>query len=615
MSQADLIASATALRKQGRVREALDRLRDGLRRGVLDAEGVDWAGRLLRKEILAGATDQAPLRVLLLGQCTTSWLVNALTAHAWGDRVAVLASEGGYDNILQALSSHGAGEGERPDVVVLIPWNTRLLGGGGGVEDELAFWRQAWGMVSGRLGSRLVQVGYDWVHPGAAGHCLGGRTGGPVGLVRRVNAALRDGLPPGAFFLDLEQVSGTVGRASFYDPRRYYWTKQPFSESGACHLAGQIWSGVRALTTGPKKVLVVDLDNTLWGGVVGEVGPLAVALGDSPDGEAFRGFQKHLKDLAARGVVLAAASKNNPDDARAPFETNPEMVLKLDDFGAFEASWEPKGVTIARIARTLDLGLDSFVFFDDNPAEREQVRQALPEVTVAEVPEDPAGYVGALQAGLWFEAAALTEADRERAAQYAVERKRRGLQESFTSMDDYLRSLEMRAEVREIDGADLPRVVQLVAKTNQFNLTTRRHTREDLLGLTGRPRSIPLTLRMADRFGDYGLVSVLLGVPASDPYLETVSIDTWLMSCRVIGRTAEEFFFGEFLSRARQIGYRQVVGEYVPTPKNALVSDLYDRLGFRRVSGGDGRGVRYALDVDGATRPTTFVAASETVVR
>jgi FkbH-like protein len=475
----------------------------------------------------------------------------------------------------------------------------------------LAFWQQAWEAIRGRLGSRILQIGYDWVVPGAAGHSLAGRRDGEVGLVREMNAALREHLPAGGYFLDLEQASGMVGRASFYDMRRDYWTKQPFSEAGVCTLAEHLWAGVRALTSGPKKVLVLDLDNTLWGGVVGEVGPLGIAVGEGADGEAFRGFQRHVKNLADRGVVLAVASKNNPEDAREPFGANPDMVLKLDDFGAFEASWEPKGVTIARIAESLNLGLDSFVFFDDNPAEREQVRRALPEVEVPEVPEDPAEFARALQAGLWFEATDLTREDRERAGQYAVERERREARQSYGTLDDYLRSLGMKADVRPVDDADLPRVVQLLSKTNQFNLTTRRHTRENLLGLIGRDRSIPLTFRMADRFGDYGLVGVVIGVPlADDP--DRVVIDTWLMSCRVIGRTFERFMFGEFLGRCRELGYRGIIGEYTPTRKNGLVADLYERLGFGRLapSGGDEM-VRHALEVEGSARPETFVESME----
>ena len=229
--------------------------------------------------------------------------------------------------------------------------------------------------------------------------------------------------------------------------------------------------------------------------MVGETGALGVALGESPDGEAYRAFQKHVKALSKRGIVLAVASKNNAADGLEPFEKNPDMILGLDDIAATEINWEPKGTTIRRLAETLSLGLDSFVFFDDNPAEREQVRQSIPEVSVVNVPVDPAEYVRELQAGLWFETTSLTEEDRARAEQYAVERKRRELQQSAGTMEDYLRSLEMVADVKEIDEADLMRVVQLLGKTNQFNLTTRRHSREDVLRLLALPDAISMTLR------------------------------------------------------------------------------------------------------------------------
>jgi FkbH-like protein len=605
----DVFKAAAACRAAGDIEGALGRLRAALRRGNIHAEGIEKAGRAIRRDLLSLGDRVKPLRILLLGQCTTSWLASSLTASAWGHGAAALVDEGGYDNVVQELMSLGK-KAERPDVLVLLPWTQRLLEAASGrpaverVADELDLWRRAWELASG---PRILQVGYDWVTPGALGLHLSGPEGGDLALVRQVNAELRAALPPGGYFLDLEAVSGMMGRETFYDPRRYHWSKQPFSEAGVARLGECLWAGVQALTTGPKKVLALDLDNTLWGGVVGETGPLGIALGDGPDGEAFRAFQLHIKQLAARGILLAVASKNNPDDAREPFTANPEMVLRLEDFAAFEANWDPKAVTLERAARDLNLGLDSFVFFDDNPAEREQVRQGLPAVEVVEVPEDPAEYVRALEAGLWFEATSLTREDRERTGQYVVERKRRELQQSFASMDDYLRSLEMVADLRPIDDADLPRVVQLLAKTNQFNLTTRRHTREDLLALLARQGAIALTLRVVDRFGDHGLVSVLIGVPDEDR-TECMRIDTWLMSCRVIARTVEQFLFGAFLQRCQALGYCRILGEYIPTKKNALVTDLYDGLSFRRVDQNGDDTVRYLLDIDGARPPVTFLS-------
>jgi FkbH-like protein len=614
IDQSSIFPVVKSLRKEGKVEEALELLRVALRRRQLDAEGIQNAGRVIGAELSKGNRGEqgAPLpsRVLILGQCTTSWFLPTLKAIAWGHGIALDVSEGGYDTILQDL--HSLPDGAAVDAVALLPWNSRLLNDSRTLDervaDELAFWRQAWEMVS-RKNARLIQVGYDWVVPGPLGHQMSG-TSGPVAAVRAANSALREALPAGAYFVDLEQVSGTIGRGVFYDARRYYWTKQPFSEHGLQVLSEHLWAALRALTTGPKKVLVLDLDNTLWGGVVGETGPLGVALGETPDGEAFRAFQTHLKGLARRGILLAVASKNNPADAREVFEKNPEMVLKLDDFSAFEASWEPKAVTIARMARTLELGLDSFVFFDDNPAERELIRQALPDVAVPEVSEDPAGYIKILQEGLWFEAASLTEADLQRSEQYVIERKRRDLKESFATMDDYLASLEMRASVTPIDEADMQRVVQLLGKTNQFNLTTRRHTREDVLELLARPKSFGTTLRVQDRFGDHGLVGLLIAVPdETDP--RDLRIDTWLMSCRVIGRTVQEFQFNRVLASARERGYRRIVGHYIETKKNALVKSLYPDFGFREVSGHAGEGIRYELKIDGALPRKTFLIEDE----
>jgi len=447
------------------------------------------------------------------------------------------------------------------------------------------------------------------------GYSLNAKGQGDVALVRMVNQELQNALPAGALFVDLDQIAGQYGRGRFYDPRRYYWTKQPFSEEGTVRLAEHLSAGVRALMTGPKKVLVLDLDNTLWGGVVGETGPLGITIGDGPDGEAFSCFQKHIKRLSERGVVLAVCSKNNEADAREPFEKNSNMVLSLDDFAQFEATWDPKAISVRRIGKTLQLGLDSFVFVDDNPAEREHIRQALPEVSVVELPEDPAEFIQALDDGLWFETIELTDEDRVRAAQYLTERRRRDTEVMFESLDAYLTSLGMVADVRPIDGADLDRVVQLMGKTNQFNLTTRRHGLAQLRQMLDAPGTIGYTLRVADRFGDHGLVSVLIAITDSAATVPTLHIDTWLMSCRVISRTVEEFFFNTLVASARRAGVERLVGVYVPTTKNDLVKAHYDRLGFARRSPSDNHHIEYELTLTGATSAKTFVQFIKDVPR
>lgn len=608
MSAAESLRQAVKLREAGQAERAMALLRESLLRGGFTGEQIGRAGRFIQREL---TSDAEAHRVLILGQCTTTWLANALTAHAWSDHMPLSVRDGEYDNVMQELLR--ATDGDPVGTVVLVPWCQRLIGGGDRtteqrIDDELGFWQQAWSIVLGQLKARVVQVGYDCDTSGPLGASLAGSPAGPVGLLRQVNESLRRTLPDGGYFLDLDRVAGQMGRERFYDPRRYHWTRQPFSEAGTSLLGEHLAAGIRAVTAGPKKVLVLDLDNTLWGGVVGETGPLGITLGESPDGEAFLAFQEHLKGLAQRGVLLAVCSKNNPDDAREPFEKHPDMALALDDFAAFEASWDAKPTAIERIAQTLKLGLDSFVFFDDNPAEREHVRQSLPEVQVVDVPQDPSDFVRALEAGLWFEAIGVSAEDRQRAKQYATEHKRRAAQEAFGSIDDYLRSLDMIGDPRNIDDPDLQRVVQLLGKTNQFNLTTRRHSADVVRAILAIPGAIGLTLRLRDRFGDHGLVSLVLAVPEED---STLRIDSWLMSCRVIGRTTEQFLFDALLARAKEQGYQQLIGEYLPTAKNALVADLYDRLGFTQLAEHpDGR-VEYSLDAADATPPTTHIRSAE----
>lgn len=615
MDGKDLFKQVSSLARAGQVDEALSLIGGALRRDVFDAAGIEKAG-VWCSRLFPQAKDLKPIRVLLLGQCTTSWLVSTLTATAWRHGTALVVTEGGYDNIIQDLMQIEAAPGAY-DVITLLPWNKRLLdptstrNGADRLADERQFWQQAWRFITDRFGARIQQVGFDWVGPGPYGHALSGTREGDVWLVRQANQQMRESLPPGAAFVDLEQIAGTVGRETFYDARRYLWTKQPFSDAGAVRLCEHLWAGIRALLYGPKKVLVLDLDNTLWGGVVGETGALGVELGEGPDGEAYRAFQRHVKRMAQRGVVLTVASKNNDPDARGPFLENPGMVLALDDFAHFEAHWEPKALSLKRTAETLQLGLDSFVFFDDNPAEREHIRQALPEVAVVDVPPDPADYIRALDAGLWFEAVSITSEDRQRADQYRLEKSRREAAAQFESLDGYLESLEMIAVVRPIDAQDLDRVVQLIGKTNQFNLTTRRHSAAAVQELLSRPGSLGVSIRVADKFGDHGLISLAMVAPGERP--GELDVDTWLMSCRVIGRTVEELQFNLLLEHAQAHGFTRLVGLYLPTPKNPLVAGLYDRLGFTRVEERPDKSVRYELTVAGAQPARTFVRTAPPV--
>lgn len=593
---------ARALAKAGDKAAALEELSQAIRRGELDAPQLERAGALAKKLIDPSA--RSTRRVALLGECTTNWLAHSLIAAALGERQELAVWEGGYDNVPQDL--HGEElRAFAPSVIVLLPWY-RPSGDPQLLTERLEHWLGLQRAVASRFDSAIVQVGFDWVDPGPEGYGLASAASGLVGGIRRANDALREALPKGSYFVDLPAVSGDLGRRSFYDPRRYHWTKQPFSEAGVDWLSRHLWAGVRALSTGPKKLLVLDLDNTLWGGVVGEVGPAGVELAESAQGEAHRALQRHAKALRARGVLLAVASKNEDADAKGPFTSNPDMQLSLDDFASFQANWQPKSESIAHMAETLRLGADSFVFLDDNPTEREEVRQRASTVGVSEAGSEPAEYVRILTRELWFEAASLTQEDAARAEQYQAEASRERQKSEHASLGDYLTSLELRADVREIDDADLKRVVQLVGKTNQFNATTPRYSQAELSAILAQERAFGLTLRLRDRFGDYGLILVVLARPADRATLE---IDTFLMSCRAISRSVEEFAWGKVLTRAKELGYERVVGVYRPTPKNKLVADLYPRLGLSQVSSSPDES-RYSLALADAAHPITYVTES-----
>ena len=596
----------------GQFEECCTWLRTALRTPGLDPLELASAGSFVIEnwDRLAPYIRSVPARVALFGQLTTNFLSQCLAGEGWARNLPIRVREGHYDNVLQELECLASGS---LDVLVLIPWQQRLMSETGSLDErtsaEVRFWEQAWSAAKKSGVRRIVQVGYDWVSPGALGLHAGGFVG-DIAAVDQVNRELRRRLPRGNWFIDLTSISGLAGRREFYDRRQYCWTKDPFSPAGAALLAAHLVAAIRGLLTGPKKLLAVDLDDTLWGGIVGEVGIANIVVGGSPEGEAFLHFQRHLKQLANRGILLAAISKNNAEDARRVFQERGEMLLRLEDFAAFSAGWGDKAQALITTCQQLRIDLGTCVFFDDNPAERELIRQALPSVEVVEVPNDPAEFVDALQSGLWFETVSLTDEDSARKEQYSAEKARTELAASMVSLDDYLRSLEMRGTAETIGQSDLPRVAQLIAKTNQFNATTRRYSEIDVEEILARPGAIGLALRLRDKYGDHGLVGIALALPENSENAGRIVIDTFLLSCRVIGRTAEHFLVNRLVNVAARRGYGEVIGEYIASERNGVVANLWPSMGFERLPEiGDGvqRYIRStaAPDLDTRVLPVT----------
>jgi FkbH-like protein len=455
-----------------------------------------------------------------------------------------------------------------------------------------------------RTGSEIVMDNFHPPASRASGNFGAKLPGDPTTFVRRVNLALGDRAPRFVHINDVAALAERRGITTWFDDRYWHLAKQPVSFDGVADYCRSLAAVTGAVLGRTKKCLVLDLDNTLWGGVVGDDGLAGIHIGEgSPEGEAFKAFQVYVRQLRERGVLLAVCSKNDDGIARSAFTGHPDMVLRLDDFVVFKANWEPKSQNLRAMAREMDLPLEAFVFVDDNPAERDEVARALPDVTVVDLPDDPAEYVPALDSRRLFEIVALTSEDRGRTAAYHARRQSLDALADATDVPAYLASLEMTAAVRPFEPVSFERITQLVNKTNQFNLTTPRVVLAEIERLAADARSLTRTVRLKDRFADHGLISVFFGRAEGAALL----IDAWLMSCRVLGRGVERLLFNDVLNAARERGLVEIVGEYRPTARNMLVKDHYAGLGFTR-DGGDAAAERWRIRVDGAAPFETFIA-------
>ncbi len=379
-------------------------------------------------------------------------------------------------------------------------------------------------------------------------------------------------------FFSVEDVAARFGKARWFDARLFLSSRVPFAAAAFPAYAQAFAHTVRVLFGPMRKVLCTDLDATLWGGILGEDGPDGIATGTTFPGNCYRAYQQYLLRLRARGVLLAIVSKNNLADVEEAFALrSKDLALTLEDFSARKIGWGEKALALQDIARELSLGVDAFVFVDDNPAECEAVRLALPEVAVVHVPADePWHYVERLQQGGYFDTAAISDDDLHRADHYRNEEQRHTLQQSVSSREDFLQSLDIVCTLLPATEAPLARSVQLLGKTNQFNMTTRRHGAAEIEQFHSTPGGQAIALRVQDRFGDSGVVGLLLAQTAG----EVCRIDTLLLSCRVIGRDIERALLAEAARRASNDGARWLIGEFVPTKKNGPAAGFYTACGF-----------------------------------
>jgi FkbH-like protein len=430
-----------------------------------------------------------------------------------------------------------------------------------------------------------------------------------VTALRRLSALLRERSEAADVDLvSLDDRAAMDGLEAWHDPALWHRGKHEIHPSAAPLYGDLIGRLIAAAQGRSYKCLVLDLDNTLWGGVIGDDGLEGLQLGQgSAAGEAFAAFQHHVRDLGRRGVILAVCSKNDEANALEPFERHPEMVLRRDDIACFVANWTDKAANLRHIAQRLNIGLDSLVFADDNPAERAIVRRELPMVAVPELPDDPTLYATCLADAGYFEARHITPEDLTRGGQYRDNQRREALAASTTDLPSYLRSLQMRMIWSRFDKLNQPRIVQLINKTNQFNLTTTRVSDADVARLIADDTALTLQLRLLDAFGDNGIIAIIAGHRET----EAIRLDHWLMSCRVLGRGVEEETLNLVVDEALRLGAKRLTGQYRPTAKNGMVREHYAGLGFALTGAQDGT-TEWTLPLDGWTPRLTYITSERT---
>jgi FkbH-like protein len=552
----------------------------------------------LKKELLK-QTNLTKTRVAILGGSTTTEVKSMLELFLLAHGIQPSFYESGYNRYYEdILSGNPELWNFKPDIVFIhTNWRNvsefpALMETEAEVEQrvrrEMDRFESLWSKIHAELGAVIIQNNFDLPSLRPLGNLEASERFGRVNFLMRLNSEFASYARNHSRFLinDIHYLSAQVGLTPWLGPSYWYNFHMALSPAATVSLARNVAGIVKSVYGKSKKCLVLDLDNTLWGGIIGDDGVQNLILGrDHPVGEAFLDFQRYVKDLQRRGVILAVCSKNDIQNAKEGF-SHPDSILKVTDFSVFKANWDPKPGNIREIASELNLGLDSFVFVDDNPVERALVADQLPEVAVPDLGSDVSRFAEILERERYFDVDRVVQDDLKRAAYYTSNTQRDSFQAGFQDYGEFLASLEMTAEIAAFSAVYLERITQLINKTNQFNLTTRRYTIAEVEAMAKDPAYIPLYGRLSDRFGDNGLVTVLIGHTINS----TVEVDVWLMSCRVLSREMELAMFDALIEQCQARGIRKIIGIYIPTKKNGMVVELYAKLGFTRVpENADGR--------------------------
>jgi FkbH-like protein len=547
----------------------------------------------LKKKLKNDFSHLEPIRIALLGDTATQLLAQAIRATGYDKSMDLRIWEAEFNQIeRQVFDARSELYAFDPQVIILFHSTHTLLAQydklapaeqNALAQQRLMLVDQLRGAIGKKTDAKIIYYSYPETDDAVFGQ-FGSKTEASfLFQLRKLNYQLMEyaATHPDFYLCDLNKVQYQLGRASFFQPSMYVNAAMVLSIDALPPVAAGTVALIGALYGRIKKCLVLDLDNLLWGGVIGDDGIENIQLGSLGIGKVFTEFQCWVKKLKNRGIILAVCSKNTESVAKEPFINHPDMVLRLEDIAVFIANWDTKVENIRRIQAILNIGFDSMVFLDDNPFEREMVQEAIPGLTVPRLPEDPAGYLEYLYTLDLFETGPITAEDRERTRQYQQKAQREIGIHNYESEADFLKSLGMLSKVESFNPFNTPRVAQLTQRSNQFNLRTIRYTEGDIQRIAASPTHFGFSFTLEDKFGDNGIICVVI---LEKETTETAFIDTWLMSCRVLKRGMEDFVLDTLVEFAKTRGFHYLKGEYLPSPKNQLVKDHYRRLGFQQTN-------------------------------
>ncbi|QIY91428.1 HAD-IIIC family phosphatase [Chryseobacterium gallinarum] len=565
----------------------------------------------LKKDLRKNIQQLKKVKVALLGDTATQFLNIALKGTAINEGINFEIFEADFGQVSRQILDPSSEYYEfDADYTIIFESSHKLLGQyykfsgsqNAFAENKVNYIAELYRTIQSRTKSRVIYCNFPGINNQIFGNFSTKVESSFIFQQNKLNYLLSAELAiknDNFFIADLLSIQNKWGRDFMFSPNIYINTEMVLSLDALPVVAHHMVSIISSLEGKFKKCLILDLDNTTWGGIIGDDGLEKIQIGSLGIGKAFTEFQHWVKALQKRGVIIAVCSKNDEDKAKEPFEKHPDMVLKLDDIAVFVANWENKADNIRKIQQILNIGFDSMVFLDDNPFERNIVRENLPEVCVPELPEDPAEYLEYLYSLNLFETASFSENDTERTKQYQVEAQRVIALESFTNVEDFLKSMNMVSDVQAFNSFSKPRVSQLTQRSNQFNLRTIRYTEQDIENLMSSDDHHTISFTLEDKYGDNGLICVIVLEKKNE---ETLFIDTWLMSCRVLKRGMEDFTLNTIVDIAQKNGYKYIVGEYLPTAKNQMVKDHYKKLGFTEQEG------RWILNVDDYQQKEVFIS-------